>query len=141
MAGIVDGRRRLRPASSGGEGKKGQEVDPVGGGVARVLNVVVGAWVVLSAFIWHHTVPSRSNTWICGVLVMIFSLVALRAPRARFLTTAVAVWFFITSFTVPTVSAATVWSNWISAVVIFFISLVPGGYFRGTTEVHRPVRA
>jgi hypothetical protein len=141
MAGIVDGRRRLGPTASGREGTKGQGVDPVGGGIARVLNVVVGAWVVLSAFLWHHTLSSRTNTWICGLLVVVFSLIALRAPRARFVTTAVAVWLFITSFTIATVSESTVWNNWICAVVIFFISLVPGGYFRGATGFHRPVRA
>jgi hypothetical protein len=98
------------------------------GSAARVFNAILGAWLFLSAFVFAHTPESRTNTWISGALVVLFALIAMRAPAARFVNTAIAVWVFVTAFSFPFLASAAVWNNWIVAVVIFFVSLIPGGY-------------
>ncbi|MGA9523135.1 MAG: hypothetical protein WBV82_16835 [Myxococcaceae bacterium] len=100
---------------------------PTAGPLACFINMVMGAWVFLSAFVLPQSDPTRTNSWVCGALVVLFATIALKSPTARFINTAIAVWLFITSFSFPHVSEATVWNNWLCAVVIFFVSLVPGG--------------
>ena len=109
------------------------------GPLARFINMMVGAWVFLSAFVLPQSESTRTNSWVCGVLVVVFATIALRSPTARFVNTAIAVWLFITSFSFPHVSEATVWNNWICAVVIFFVSLIPGGTL-SKAERQRPSR-
>jgi SPW repeat len=127
MAEVVNDRRRTEPASPSKSGP-----------VARFIEMAVGAWVFLSAFVLAQSDSTRTNSWVCGALVVLFAIIALRAPTARFVNTSIAVWLFITSFSFPHVSEATVWNNWICAVVIFFVSLVPGGV--EPAERHPPRR-
>ncbi len=135
MAEIINERRRVeavRPASTE------RASAPNAGAIARFINMVVGAWVFLSAFLLAQSDATRTNAWVCGALVVLFAIIALRSPTARFVNTAIAVWLFITSFSFPHVSEATVWNNWICAVVIFFVSLVPGGAVRRTPGQRHP---
>jgi len=52
---------------------------------ARIVNIVLGVWLFISAFLWPHTYAQMTNTWILGVLCVVFALVAMRVPvLARF---------------------------------------------------------
>lgn len=92
---------------------------------ARFLNVVVGAWLFVSAFIWTHSPAEFTNTWICGVLAVAFAVIAMTQPMARFLNTLLAVWLVIGTLAFHWVSAGTLWNNLISAAVMFVASLAP----------------
>jgi hypothetical protein len=96
-----------------------------GSGVARALNILLGVWLFLSAFLWQHTDAQRSNTWICGVLCVAFALVALGVGVVRYLNTLLAIWIFISAFALPSISVGTVWNNALVAVAMFVLSLVP----------------
>jgi hypothetical protein len=89
----------------------------------RIINVVLGIWLFISAFIWPHSQAQLTNTWIVGVLCVLFALIALRVHEARYLNTALAVWLFISAFALPHVSVGTVWNNALVAIAIFFVSL------------------
>jgi hypothetical protein len=67
-----------------------------------------------------------TNTWILGLLCVVFSLIALTLPQARYLNTALAVWLFISAFALPRVNVGTVWNNALVAIAIFLFSLTPG---------------
>lgn len=97
------------------------------GNPVRVLNVILGVWLFISAFIWPHTQAQMTNTWILGVLCVLFAVVAMFYEPVRFLNTALAIWLFISAWALPTVSAGTVWNNVLCAIAIFIISLIPGG--------------
>ncbi len=94
-------------------------------GVARGLNILLGIWLFISAFVWPHTVPQRTNTWIMGVLCVIFAAIALSVPAVRWLNTALAIWLFISVWALPHVNVGTQWNNALVAVAIFIISLIP----------------
>jgi hypothetical protein len=92
---------------------------------ARVVNLVLGIWLFISAFVWGHTTAQMTNTWILGVLTVIFALVAMRFPPVRYLNTILAIWLFISAFALHRLNNGTVWNNALVAIVIFFLSLVP----------------
>jgi hypothetical protein len=93
--------------------------------VARGVNIALGLWLFLSAFVWPHTTAQMTNTWIVGLLVVAFAAISLRVPQARWVNTALAVWLFISVWALPT-TVPTFWNNLIIAVAVFIVSLVPG---------------
>jgi hypothetical protein len=113
---------------------------PVEGGPAapgaspRVINVILGIWLFISAFAWPHTQAQLTNTWILGALCVVFALVAMGVPWVRYLNTLLAIWLFISAWALPTSSAGTIWNNVLVAIAIFVVSLIPtepGGESRG----------
>src|SRR5690349_1717021 len=53
----------------------------------RWLNVLLGVWLFISAFLWPHSQAQFTNTWLMGVLAVIFALLASRLNEARYLNT------------------------------------------------------
>lgn len=101
---------------------------PNSGMWARGVNAFLGLWLVLSTFFWPHTAAQATNTWILGVLAVVFAgVAAYAAPKVRYLNTAIAVWLFISAFALPILSAATLWNSAIVGVIMFVCSLVPNG--------------
>src|SRR5690242_18444501 len=41
--------------------------------MARGFTLLLGVWLFISAFIWQHTEAQMTNTWICGVITVIFA--------------------------------------------------------------------
>jgi len=109
---------------------------------ARIVNLLLGIWLFISAFVWAHTHAQMTNTWILGVLTVIFALVAMRVSQVRYLNSLLAVWLFISAFALPRLNVGTAWNNALLAVVIFFLSLVPSnesaGHEVATHEPHQP---
>ncbi len=105
---------------------------------AQIANIVLGVWLFVSAFVWPHNYAQMTNTWILGILCVVFALIALSAPPARYLNTALAVWLFISAFAFANTNAATVWNNAIVGVAIFVLSMVPAGV--GMLPTTRPPR-
>lgn len=103
---------------------------------ARIVNIVLGVWLFISAFIWPHSYAQMTNTWIVGVLVVAFSLIAMRVPEVRYLNTILAVWLFISVWALPSISMGTRWANALTAIAIFFVSLAPA-YLGGPSN--RPI--
>ncbi len=97
---------------------------------ARVVNIVLGIWLFVSAFLWPHSYAQMNNTWIVGVLCVAFALIAMRVPEARYLNTLLAVWLFISVWALPRLTIATQWNNALVAIGILALSL-SGGYLTG----------
>ena len=97
----------------------------VRGAPPRIINVILGVWLFISAFVWPHSMSQMTNTWILGVLCVIFALVAMAVPWVRYLNTLLAIWLFISAWALPSVSPGTIWNNVLVAIAIFIVSLVP----------------
>lgn len=93
---------------------------------ARVANIVLGAWLFISAFLWQHSTAQHANALILGVLCVIFAAIALSAPSARYLNTVLAIWLFISVWALPHMRVGTMWNHALVAIAIFLLSLVPG---------------
>jgi hypothetical protein len=94
------------------------------GAGARMVTVVAGIWLFISAFLWPHSDASRANSWIVGLLMAGIALLATRTPSMRFVNTALAVWLFASTLTLFHVRMGTVWNNVIVAIVVLVSSLV-----------------
>ncbi len=92
---------------------------------ARTLNVILGIWLFISAFVWPHDAAQMTNTWILGVLCVVFALIALGVPKARYLNTVLAIWLFVSAYALLDVSRGTVWNNVLVAIAVFVFSLIP----------------
>jgi hypothetical protein len=100
--------------------------------MARVVNIILGVWLFISAFLWPHAMSQQTNTWLCGALVVVFAVVAMRVPPARYLNTALAIWLFISAWALPSVTTATIWNNALVGIALFVVSLVPSYASRET---------
>lgn len=93
---------------------------------ARVVNIILGIWLFVSAFLWLHGSAQMTNTWIVGALAVAAALIAMRVPEVRYFNTVLAVWLFVSVWALPRINTATMWNNALVAVVMFFASLSPG---------------
>jgi hypothetical protein len=92
----------------------------------RILNVILGGWLLVSAFAWPHAQAQRTNTWVVGLISVLFALAAMTLPRARYFNTALAVWLVIsTAAVLPFRTPGTTLNNTLVAIAIFVLSLVP----------------
>ena len=96
----------------------------------RALNVVLGTWLVISAFAWPHARWQLINTLASGILVVVFALTACVAPRVRYLNTVLSAYLFISTWLYPALTMAemaTQWHNSMVALWIFLISVLHDG--------------
>jgi len=99
-----------------------------GASLARMIQIALGAWLFISAFIWPHTTAQMTNSWICGAIAVVFAAIAIRAPQARYVNTAVSVWLFISTFALPRMSVGTTWNNILVAIAMFIVSVAPSDW-------------
>lgn len=93
---------------------------------ARIANIVLGVWLLISALLWPHSDAQMTNTLIVGVLCVAFALVAPRVPEVRYLNVVLAIWLLLSVWALPTASVATRWNNGLVAIAILAVSMVPG---------------
>lgn len=95
------------------------------GRTARTLNIILGAWLFVSAFLWTHTPVDRVSCWAVGLGVIVCATAAISVPAVRWVNSALAVWLFVSAFALPHVHAGTRWNEVIVALFVFFLVIVP----------------
>jgi len=69
---------------------------------ARAMNLSVGFWLFLSAFLWPHGRPQTINAWVVGMLSVTFALAGLKQwPNARYANWVLGGWLIVSSFLLP----------------------------------------
>lgn len=92
--------------------------------VSRWLNIMMGGWLVASAFVWPRAEALQANLTIVGVLIATLALYAIFAPAARRLNTLLAVWLLVSSVAVfDHLVSATVWNDIVVGLVVLVCSL------------------
>ena len=104
---------------------------------ARVVNLVLGVWLFISAFAWPHAMVQSTNAWVVGVLCVVFAVAAMVLPWVRYLNTVLAIWLFISAWALPSGTPGTTWNNVLVAIAMFVVSLIP----TEPTTAHLPSRA
>jgi hypothetical protein len=95
------------------------------GRAARISNIVLGGWLFVSAFLWTHTPTDRVSSWVVGLAIVAFAVIATTIPAARWVNRALAVWVFISAFALPHLHAGTRWNEVIVALFVFVLTIVP----------------
>jgi hypothetical protein len=91
---------------------------------ARYVNIALGFWLFVTAFLWPHGSGQFINTWLMGLIVAVTAAGALRVPGLRYVSTAAGVWLIVSLFAWPTVSSPTAWHNVFVGAAIALVSLV-----------------
>ena len=90
----------------------------------RLINVALGAWVLISSIHWHGGGANLINLWVTGVVIIVSALLAIRMPNLRFVGTAAGIWLIASLFAWPNYSSPTVWNNAIIGAAVALTSLV-----------------
>jgi hypothetical protein len=91
----------------------------------RILNIFVGIWLIVSAWLWPQTWAQQLNAWSVGGLMIVFAVAAAARGVLRYLNTALAAWLFASIWVLPTVTAAVAWNLGIVATLALVFSLFP----------------
>ena len=93
----------------------------------RYANVVLGAWLLASAFLWPHNPLQFRNTWSVGALSVVVAALALSVPLLRYGNALLGVWLLCTTIWAPRIAASTLWNNALVGVALAVFTLVPSG--------------
>ncbi len=94
---------------------------PVG---IRGLNVLLGAWLFASAFLWPHHDNEAFNEWLCGLFISASALCAFWAPPFRWVNAGIAVWLAASTLILGYASRVTRIHDLVLAGAVFVISMV-----------------
>jgi len=94
---------------------------------ARGANVILGGWLLLSAFLWHDSPVQSFNMGMLGLIIAGLALLA--GPVAFKLATALAtLWLFCSPFVLPSAGPWTVWNDCLAGFFAFGIPLSPSRF-------------
>lgn len=93
---------------------------------ARVVNMVLGTWLLTSAFLWPHDATRFRTSWSVGALCIVVAALARSAPSLRYGNTILGVWLTLSTLLGSTVSALTTWNNTLVGAAIVVFSLFAG---------------
>jgi len=85
---------------------------------ARLLNVMLGVWLFVSAFAWPHTSASRANTGAASVAIVLVSLASMAAPGVRYANALLGAWMVASPFLIVD-NDATLWNNGLVGLAVF----------------------
>lgn len=90
---------------------------------ARTANLLLGAWLVFSAFAWDRGAP-RVNAALVGYLVFVFALLATALDGVRALTFALGLWLVVSVWLLPAATEAMRWNTGLVGLAVLLLSLV-----------------
>ena len=89
-------------------------------------NLALAAWLLISAFVFPHTLESAALTWVMGVLFGILGVASRGRPSLRFVTAMLALVLGSTSLFLEGMSGAARISNALVTAAVFALSSIPG---------------
>jgi hypothetical protein len=93
---------------------------------ARLVNVSLGFWLYLSAFLWPHTHFERSNAWVCGIVAVTSALLGLRAVRVgRYVNALVGAWLIVSALFMRRSMGATFWNHLLVGFALALFAMLP----------------
>ena len=110
------------------------------GNRARYVNIILGLWLVVSAFAWPHSSAQFTNIWLMSLIAALSAAVAIGAPIFRFVNTFVGVWLAVSVYALPRLSSGTAMNNVVAGLLIAIVSLAgPGKTVLAPEELGAPV--
>jgi hypothetical protein len=91
----------------------------------RIVNLLLGMWLFLSAFLWEHDDPQYLNAFTSGLVLGILGLAAgERRPLVRLITGQIGLWLMASTFLLPT-EAATRVNHLLVGALVLIVSVLP----------------
>ena len=92
--------------------------------------MLLGGWLLISAFVWYHVPAQHANAFIVGGLIVLVALLATAYRPLRYANMVLSIWLFLSALLLTQQSAATAWNNGLVGVVVFLLSRVAGRELR-----------
>jgi hypothetical protein len=86
------------------------------------LNIVLGAWLIISAFAWAHSLDDALVTVIAGALILGSGVGGFVAQDLRHVEASVALLLVLSAVVVPHLSALTAWNNTLLGALTFALT-------------------
>lgn len=93
--------------------------------LSNAVNLVLGGWLFMSAFLWPHNDVQSLNAIISGGLAAIFALLSTRARVVHYLSAAVGAWLFWSTWFLPSRNLATAYNEMVVGIAMFFFAIIP----------------
>lgn len=91
---------------------------------ARWFNVALGAWLCVSVLAWKHSPAQYNNGWIVGVATATVAALAMRIQVVRFINSLIAIWLFISAWSLPGPSDLTFWNSLLVSMAIYVATML-----------------
>lgn len=105
----------------------------------RSINLFLGGWLVVSAFMWTHSRAQLVNVCVVGITSAVMAALAMGTPRLRWVNGVLALWLFVSALTLPHSEVATIWNSIAVALVMFSVSAAETmGPIRATGDGREP---
>ena len=103
---------------------------------ARYLNLVLGAWLLVSAFTWPHSEAQFIATILVGAVLTIVAPFEVGSPLVRKINTAAGAALALAAVVLPRTTAVTLWHNVLLGFIIVSVSFFgpPHGIMRPRPE-------
>lgn len=95
------------------------------GGWSGWIPIALGAWLLVSVFLWPHAADVRVNAWLVGALLLGFGALTLYKPRARWASAVLATWLAISTLATDPVMQVTAWNHVLVALGVLAATLAP----------------
>jgi hypothetical protein len=92
---------------------------------ARYANLALGAWLLISAFLWPHSPAQFRNTWSVASLCIVVATLGVGVPALRRGNTVLGLWCLASAFITSSLGWLTVLNNAVVGAAIVLFSLVP----------------
>lgn len=89
----------------------------------RTVTALLGAWLALSALLWHHNTVTRINGIGVGILIALVGLRSLQFRSIRWANVVLACWVVLSAFLLPHDSTATWLNELIVGTLVLLLSL------------------
>ena len=93
--------------------------------MSNAVNLVLGGWLFMSAFLWPHSDVQRLNAIIAGGLAAIFALLSTRARVIHYLSAAVGAWLFWFAWFFSSRNLATAYNEMAVGLAMFCFAILP----------------
>jgi hypothetical protein len=67
----------------------------------RGVNLLIGLWLMLSAFLWPHLRAEQANALVCGGVCALLTVLSVEAGGVRYLEIGLAAWLVASAFVLP----------------------------------------
>jgi predicted outer membrane protein len=96
---------------------------------SRWINVVLGLWLMVAAWILSPGADTRGTNWTndfwCGLAIVIVAFIASVVPAARYVNAAIGTWLVFAPFVIGYRSTAAVVNDVLIGVLVVFAALIP----------------
>ena len=93
--------------------------------IGNSINLVLGVWLAISAFVWSHAGPAFANTLIVGVLIAVIAAMSFWRPAGSAVATIPAAWLLLTTLFIHHDNSVTPLHNALVGALVVFAATTP----------------